>query len=155
MRDCTAISSLMEQIIYKYMQTETIQRNYGTDIMITQVEIHTIEAIGNHAGISITELAENRQKTKGAVSQLVYKLVKKGLVEKTVSKTSDAQVSLYLTPLGKQAYEGHKKLHEQISDEIFTALREMPESAYKNLFMMLKKFEQFLDKQIAENNKLR
>lgn len=100
MRDCTAISSLVEQIIYKYMQTETIQRNYGTNIMITQVEIHTIEAIGNHAGISITELAENRQKTKGAVSQLVYKLVKKGLVEKTVSKTSDAQVSLYLTPLG-------------------------------------------------------
>ena len=26
MRDCTIISRLMEQIIYKYMQTETIQR---------------------------------------------------------------------------------------------------------------------------------
>ena len=77
--------------------------------------------------------------------------LKRELVKKTVSKTSDAQVSLYLTPLGKQAYEGHKKLHEQLSDEIFVALREMPESAYNDLFMMLKKFEQFLDKQIAEN----
>lgn len=151
MRDCTVISSLMEQIIYKYMQTETIQRSYGTDIMITQVEIHTIEAIGNHDGISITELAANRQKTKGAVSQLIYKLVKKGLVKKTVSETSDAQVSLYLTPLGKQAYEGHKKLHEQINDEVFVALREMPDSAYNDLFSMLSKFEKFLDKQISEN----
>jgi len=86
MRDCTVISSLMEQIIYKYMQTETIQRNYGTNILITQVEIHTIEAIGNHDGISITELAENRHKTKGAVSQLIYKLVKKGLVKKQFQK---------------------------------------------------------------------
>lgn len=150
MRDCTLISSLMEQIIYKYMQTETIQRNYGTNVMITQVEIHTIEAIGNHDGISITELAANRQKTKGAVSQLIYKLVKKGLVEKTVSKTSDAQVSLYLTPLGKQAYEGHKKLHEQINDDVFVALREMPDSAYNDLFMMLKKFEEYLDKRLSE-----
>ena len=48
-------------------------------------------------------------------------------------------------------YEGHKKLHEQLSDEIFVALREIPESAYIDLFMMLKKFEQFLYKQIAEN----
>lgn len=48
-------------------------------------------------------------------------------------------------------YEGHKKLHEQLSDEIFVALREMPKSAYNDLFMMLKKFQQFLDKQIAEN----
>ena len=48
-------------------------------------------------------------------------------------------------------YEGHKKLHEQLSDEIFVVLREMPESAYNDLFMMLKKFEQFLDKQISEN----
>lgn len=77
MRDCTVISSLMEQIIYKYMQTETVQRNYGTDIMITQVEIHTIEAIGNHDGISITELAENRHKTKGAVSNLFINWLKK------------------------------------------------------------------------------
>ena len=37
MRDCTVISSLMEQIIYKYMQTETVKRNYGTDIMITLI----------------------------------------------------------------------------------------------------------------------
>ena len=151
MRDCTVISSLMEQIVYKYMQTETIQRNYGTDIMITQVEIHTIEAIGNHNGISITELAANRHKTKGAVSQLIYKLVKKGLVKKTVPETSDAQVSLYLTPLGQQAYEGHKKLHEQINDEVFVALREMPDSAYNDLLLMLSKFEKFLDKQISEN----
>lgn len=151
MRDCTVISSLMEQIVYKYMQTETIQRNYGTNIMITQVEIHTIEAIGNHNGISITELAANRHKTKGAVSQLIYKLVKKGLVKKTVSETSDAQVSLYLTPLGQQAYEGHKKLHEQINDEVFVALREMPDSAYNDLLLMLSKFEKFLDKQISEN----
>lgn len=151
MRDCTVISSLMEQIVYKYMQTETIQRNYGTDIMITQVEIHTIEAIGNHNGISITELAANRHKTKGAVSQLIYKLVKKELVKKTVSETSDAQVSLYLTPLGQQAYEGHKKLHEQINDEVFVALREMPDSAFNDLFLMLSKFEKFLDKQISEN----
>ena len=82
---------------------------------------------------------------------MIYRLVKKGLVKKTVSKTSDAQVSLYLTPLGEQAYEGHRKLHQQLNDEIFVALREMPDSTYNDLFVVLKKFERFLDKQIAEN----
>ncbi|BFK83740.1 hypothetical protein I4000191A8_08780 [Clostridia bacterium i40-0019-1A8] len=53
--------------------------------------------------------------------------------------------------MGEQAYEGHRKLHQQLNDEIFVALREMPDSTYNDLFVVLKKFERFLDKQIAEN----
>ncbi|WP_252235862.1 MarR family winged helix-turn-helix transcriptional regulator [Clostridium sp. CH2] len=150
MRDYTLVANTMERIIYKYMETEKMSRDYGTGNMFTQVEIHTIEAIGNHDGINITTLATIERKTKGAVSQMIYKLVDKGLVEKNVSKNSDSEVTLNLTPMGKEAYEGHKKFHLQANDEVFKTLREMPEGSYNDLKELLSAFENFLDKQISE-----
>lgn len=47
MRDYTLVTNTMQQIIYKYMETENIPRDYGAGMPLTQVEIHTIEDIGN------------------------------------------------------------------------------------------------------------
>ncbi len=151
MRDYTVVANTMERIIYKYMETEKKCRDYGTGSMLSQVEIHTIEVIGNNDGINITALALSKRKTKGAVSQMIYKLVEKGLVEKKISKTSDAEVSLMLTPMGKKAYEGHREFHAQANDEVFTTLREMSEESYQDLTGLLSVFEKFLDQRILEN----
>lgn len=150
MRDYTLVTDTMQQIIYKYMETEKISRDYGAGMALTQVEIHTIEDIGNNEGINITELSAIRNKTKGAVSQMIYKLVDKGLVEKSISKNSDSEVSLVLTELGKKAYEGHKEFHHIANDKVFKKLREMDENSYNDLVEVLKYFEEFLDKRILE-----
>ncbi|MBU3213822.1 MarR family winged helix-turn-helix transcriptional regulator [Clostridium estertheticum] len=149
MRDYTLVANTMEQIIYKYIGTEKISKDYNTGVLLTQVEIHTIEGIGNNEGINITGLSAIRQKTKGAVSQMVYKLVDKGLVEKSISKISDSEVSLTLTELGKKAYKGHKKFHDMANDKVFKKLREMDENSYNDLVEILKDFESFLDEQIS------
>lgn len=151
MRDYTFITNIMQKIIYKYMQTEKTPKDYGAGMPLTQVEIHTIEDIGNNQGINITELSTIRNKTKGAVSQMIYKLVDKGLVEKSISKNSDSEVSLVLTELGKKAYNGHKEFHDVSNDKIFKKLREMDENSYNDLVEVLKYFEEFLDEKIVKN----
>lgn len=150
MRDYTLVSNTMERIIYKYMEVENMKRDYGTGILFTQSEIHIIESIGIYDGINITELAKLKRKTKGAVSQMIYKLVDKGVVEKTVSKNSDAEVSLTLTDFGKKAYEGHSQFHKNAGHEVFDALRNMSEESYCDLVKILKDFESFLDQRIEE-----
>lgn len=150
MRDYTLVANTMERIIYKYIEIESMKREYGTGILFTQSEIHIIECIGDHEGINITELAKQKRKTKGAISQMIYKLVDKGIVEKNVSKNSDAEVALTLTDMGRKAYEGHRQFHKNACHEVFETLKNMSEESYGDLVNLLKYFENFLDQRIEE-----
>ena len=73
---------LMERIIHKYIQYEKKPQVYCKDIILTQPEIHTIAIVGDSEGINITQLAKVRGITKGAVSQMVNRLVDRDLMEK-------------------------------------------------------------------------
>ena len=94
--------------------------------MLTQPEIHTIAIIGDYEGINVTNLARMRGITKGGASQMVYKLVDKGLVEKKVSPDSDAALCLYLTGKGKKARSEHRKLHETMGTMYEEILDQIP-----------------------------
>ncbi len=148
MRDYRAISALMERTIHKYNQTENKQRHYGTDLTFSRVEIHTIEAIGEMEDINITRLASCQGITKGAASQMIYKLVDKGAVKKSVSPNSDTEVRLELTELGQKAYEGHKEFHKASNEKLFIMLRDMPDELYKKMEEMLHMFDDMLDEKL-------
>ena len=57
-------------------------RSYGTEDVLYAEECHTLELIGKYEGITITEIARRVGKTKSAISQMVDRLIKKGLLEK-------------------------------------------------------------------------
>ena len=116
MTDPKEMAWQMERIIHKYSQYEKRPQVYCKDIMLTQPEIHTVAIVGDHEGINVTQLAAMRGITKGAASQMVYKLVDKGLVEKRVSPNSDSELNLYLTKLGKKARAEHRKKHETMGN---------------------------------------
>lgn len=151
MRNYRAISSLMERTIHKYNQIEKKQRQYGTDITFSRVEIHTIEAIGEMEDINITRLAAYQGITKGAASQMIYKLVDKGAVKKSVSPTSDTEVRLELTDIGKKAYEGHKEFHKASNERIFVMLRDMPDELFEKMEEMLHLFDDMLDEKLKSD----
>lgn len=151
MREYKLVATTMERIIYKYNEIERIKKNYGTNIDITQSEIHIIESIGDFSKVNITKLAKIKRKTKGAISQMINKLVDKELVNKNISKHSDAEVVLSLTNLGKIAYEGHREFHKNSNEKIFKKLRDMSDESYSDLIELLTDFEEFLDKRIEEN----
>ena len=64
--------------------------------------------IGRNNKINVTELAEYLGITKGAVSQMVDKLIKKGMVNKEMVSDTENEVALELTEKGKIVCKGHK-----------------------------------------------
>ena len=139
------IAWLLERIIHKYIQYEKIPQLYCDDLMLTTAEIHTIAIIGDNEGINITQLSKERGITKGAVSQMIYKLVDKGLVEKRISPDSDAAVSLFLTEKGKQAYDDHRHEHETRNTKFTSLLDSMPSETQESMTEFLMAFEKELD----------
>lgn len=140
----------MERVIHKYNQWENKKRTYGTDILLSKSEIHTIAAVGDNPGINVTALADVLGITKGAASQMIYKLVDKGTVEKRVSPDSDTEVSLNLTENGQKNYAAHKEYHNQANDESLELLKTMPESFCVHMIEFLSAFEKTMDKNLKE-----
>lgn len=143
------ISYLLLVIIEKFFEVDKKTRYYGTGKPLFHSEIHMIKAIKENEGIHITGLAEILGITKGAVSQTVIKLEKKGLIVKERDINNYSKYLLTLTPLGKVAYINHLKFHrnyEQLltsilngkSDENINFLKEF-------LFTLEKKLDNFDD----------
>lgn len=145
MRDYREIAWLMEKIIHKYNQFEKMPQKYCDGIMLTQSEIHTVAIIGDEEGINVTELAAKRGITKGAASQMIYRLVDKGLVEKRVSPKSDAALNLYLTELGERARSEHRKMHETTGEKFATFMEQVPDDKFAYMLEFLKAFDEELE----------
>lgn len=145
MKDYKEMAWLIERIIHKYVQFEKKPQRYLKDLMLTQTEIHTVTIVGDYPGINVTGLAKMRGITKGAASQMVYKLVDKGLIRKETSPDSDAAVSLFLTEHGEKARDEHGKIHESKGARFAAVLSDMPDDLSKRMIEFLKAFEAELD----------
>ena len=145
MNDYKDLAWLIERVIHKYAQYEKKPQEYCGDLILTQPEIHTVVIIGDQEGINVTALAKMRGTTKGAASQMIYKLVDKKLVEKRISPNSDSEINLFLTDKGKQARKEHRKRHENINEKFAEMLSRVPEDMQKSLEEFLKAFEKELD----------
>ena len=114
----TDVSIEFEQIMEKFDRVVTIMESmhspslsFGTGVLMFRREIHTIQAIGRNPGINVTTLAEYMGVTKGAVSQIIKKLSKKRLVQKTHTIGNAKEVILELTNLGWIGFHNHEKFH--------------------------------------------
>lgn len=143
--DYKQLSVLLERVIHKYIQIEQRPWDYGNGILLSRAEIHTIMLVHGEPGISVTALARKRGITKGAASQLIYKLVNKGLVEKRVSPQSDAQVSLYLTETGQETSRLHDAYHQSGAESFMQYLSDMPDETMAALIDVMQHFDQGLD----------
>lgn len=110
-----------EEIFYELMETiyetsrvinsyESIPRKYGTEDELYMIEVHTLNVIGDQVKTTTSEIAEIKNCTKSAVSQMVDKLMKKDLVVKYRNPDNYRELNIELTPKGKLVYDYHKKL---------------------------------------------
>ncbi|OXS72173.1 hypothetical protein B1B04_16820 [Lysinibacillus sp. KCTC 33748] len=110
-----------EEIFYELMETiyetsrvinsyESIPRKYGIDDELYMIEVHTLNVIGDQVKTTTSEIAEIKNCTKSAVSQMVDKLIKKDLVVKYRNPDNYRELNIELTPKGKLVYDYHKKL---------------------------------------------
>ena len=107
---------ILDEVLTKVELLHTPSHDFGTGIPLFRKEIHILQAIGRHPKINITALAEYMRVTKGAVSQTVARLIKKGMVRKQYAEASKKEVVLELTDRGWIGFQNHEKFHADMFD---------------------------------------
>lgn len=145
------LSWAFERAFHKYAAYENQPRDFGIGFPLTQSEIHAVVVVCENEGISLGELAKRRGVTKGAMSQLVSRLVKKGLVVKETAEHSASYVALTSTELGRKAYDNHALAHKTmgmtIEQELFS---DMSEKEMKRIAKKFNRFAELIDAEMKE-----
>ena len=119
--------------------------DFGIEEKLYPSEIHTIEAIGRNKWINVTQLSEALGITKGAVSQMVSKLVKRKLVKKIKIPGSEKETFLKLTPKGRKAFEGHEKFHRDMYLDFLKYSENISNKDFRKFKEIFTKIEHHLD----------
>ncbi len=96
------------QFVIRYNDYIISTHDYGLGILLTMIEAHTLTYIEENPGITVTELANYWNKTKGALSQTVSRLADKGLVSKEKKADNAKNIRLYATETGVRLSKAHK-----------------------------------------------
>ncbi|WP_279626318.1 MarR family winged helix-turn-helix transcriptional regulator [Desulfofustis glycolicus] len=141
----TKISYTFLRIVSKFIGIDKKNRNYGTDHPLYLAEIHMIKSIKENEGIHVTGLADMLGVTKGAVSQIIKKLERKGMVVKDTDPRNLSRLVLKLTLKGKTAYMYHEKMHQEIDEFFNIALKNATEKNKKFLKDLLNSLDEEID----------
>lgn len=91
------------------MNSTNVPIDYGTGEQYNAVEVHTLSYIADYPGISASEIARDWNRTKGAVSQIIKKLEKRGLIYREKKVGNDKTVCLYVTEAGAELDRFHRE----------------------------------------------
>jgi DNA-binding MarR family transcriptional regulator len=142
------VDSLLEsgiRILNKAYALEKKPVDIVPGILLYPSEFHVIEITGKHPEKNLTAIASHLGVTKGAISQTVRKLEKKGLVKKVGLPGNKKNVVLELTDSGWKAFEWHRSLHEFMETEIRKELEQMSYSEIERFLRIYGHFENMLD----------
>jgi len=111
----------------KFNRFERSPKDFGSGELLYPLEIHIIDVIGKNNEIKMTDLAEKMEITKGAVSQVIKKLVRKGYVIKFKEEGNSKNFYLKLRNKGEIVFREHKLVADKIIGKINDIIRKIPE----------------------------
>ena len=133
------------RIIHKAAYIDNQPVDLGEGATLTAAEIHLIDLIGRKPDESVSDLASHLGITKGAVSQIVQKLLTKGFITRSYGVGNRKTVCLNLTSNGRKAYSWHTSLHLLIKSRLFDLLHTYPPHDLEMLHHLLSCFDSTLD----------
>lgn len=112
------LAQAFKRLIHVFTTGKRTPHEFG-DTALYAAEVHLLEIIGKKPGITATGIVNDIQVTKGAVSQILSKLRRKGLIQKS-SQTGNRKIKeLYLTEKGMEVFI----LHEEYERELMGKMR--------------------------------
>ena len=99
------IKELIIQVINKTRFSEKKRIFKFKDVTLYPSEVHLMLIIKNKIDTNATEIAKQLGLTKGAISQTISRLEKKGIIVKTKDPYNKNELTLSLTNFGKKAYK--------------------------------------------------
>ena len=98
----------IQRVINRIIFMEKQQRFEFEGIKLYPSEIHLLLIIDEKYATNATKMAEQLGVTKGAVSQTLSRLEKKGVLIKTKDPQKKNELTLAFTPMGAKAFEHYK-----------------------------------------------
>ncbi|MDU2065146.1 MAG: MarR family transcriptional regulator [Sporomusaceae bacterium] len=129
----------------KFFETMKQPNKFGTDQLLYSSEIHTLEMIGKHPGITVTELADRQGISKSALPKLVHKLIQKDLIYRYQETGNKKNILLELTDKGRVAVQHHFEFHETFDRGIMEKINLLTPEEYLFLNDILEELEQYID----------
>lgn len=136
-------SELIHDYVMRYHDRNMRKLDYGTGDCYTAVEVHILEKIYLHPGITVTEVAALTNRTKGAISQIVTKLCNKGLVVRSAQtageggdsrESSGKKRSLWITERGQELNRLHMTYDEDNTRMFFDTVSQFYTSDQMDAF---------------------
>lgn len=117
-------ADIMHRASSLYMASN-IPIDYGTGEMHTPVEAHMLKYIKDHPGKNVTELSNEWDKTKAAISQMLKKMEQKDLIYKENPADNFRKQCFFVTEKGHELYEYHENYDTKVFGETLRMLEEL------------------------------
>ena len=114
-------------------------------------EVHCIEYIGKNVDSNVTKLAESFYVTRGAISKLSKKLIKKGIIENYQKPENKKEIYFRLTEQGKVIYKVHEELHKEFQERDKAVFEQITEEQYDIMLSFAQKYSSHLDAEIKKS----
>ncbi|ODA39457.1 MarR family transcriptional regulator [Desulfosporosinus sp. BG] len=113
-------------------------------------EVHCIEYIGRNVDSNVTKLAETFYMTRGALSKIAKKLIKKGLIESYQKQDNKKEVYFRLTPQGEVINKVHEKLHKEFQERDKAVFEQVTEEQFDSMLSFVETYSRHLDAEIKK-----
>ncbi|MBK5346530.1 MarR family transcriptional regulator [Bacillus sp. TH22] len=113
-------------------------------------EVHCIEYIEKNVDSNVTKLAEAFYMTRGAISRITKKLIKKGLIESYQKSDNKKEIYFRLTEQGKVIYKIHEDLHKEFEERDKVVFDQVTEEEFDSILSFVEKYSRHLDTEIKK-----
>ncbi len=113
-------------------------------------EVHCIDYIGKNADSNVTKLAESFYMTRGGISKITKKLIKKGIIESYQKPDNQKEIYFRLTEQGKVIYKVHEELHKEFQERDKAVFEQVTEEEFAIMLSFAEKYSRHLDAEIKK-----
>ena len=113
-------------------------------------EVHCIGYIGRNADSNVTKLAESLYMTRGAISKMTKKLIKRGIIESYQKPDNKKEIYFRLTEQGQVINKIHEELHKEFQERDKAIFEQVTEEQFDNMLSFMEKYSNHLDAEIKK-----
>ncbi|MCR8656542.1 MarR family transcriptional regulator [Paenibacillus endoradicis] len=118
----------------------------------TSSEVHCIEFIEKNVDSNVTKLAESFYMTRGAISKITQKLIKKGIIESYQKSDNKKEIYFRLTEQGKDIYKIHENLHQEFHERDKVVFEQITEEQFDSMLSFVETYSRHLDSEIKKQS---
>ncbi|MDT2737564.1 MarR family transcriptional regulator [Enterococcus pseudoavium] len=113
-------------------------------------EVHCLEFIGKNQDPNVTKMAEALYMTRGAISKLTKKMLKKNYIESYQKADNKKEIYFKLTAEGQKVFAIHEKLHKEFEERDQEVFAPITAEQYDAFLTFLARYNQHLDQEIKK-----